>query len=173
MRSRVIQQSFAEAPSWVGLRMARSRDCYSPIGECEGCKRWKSRVIIMCFLVGVVGFLLGLEGCCGVWGGERLEREGLWERRAQVMVQEFNLSKSQLQVLTVLLSSSEVNNLQNLLFGNIYYGVFFFLFLFLFPSFSSFHCEAYCILLATSIEIFSKWGSLAFYYQSHILSWTD
>lgn len=110
MRSRVVQQSFAEAPSWVVLRMAQNRDCYSSIAECEGCKRWKFRVVIMCVLVGIVGFFLGLEGSCGVWGGERLEREVLWERRAQVMVQEFNLSKTQLQALTFLLSSSEVNN---------------------------------------------------------------
>ncbi|KAJ1686408.1 hypothetical protein LUZ63_017798 [Rhynchospora breviuscula] len=107
MRSRVIQQSFSEAPSWVVRRMAAKRDYHSSIGECEGCKRWKFRVVFSCVLVGFMGFLLGLEGCCGVWGRGRLEREGLWERRAQVMVQEFNLSKTQLQALAVLLSSSE------------------------------------------------------------------
>lgn len=105
MRSRVIQQSFAEAPSWVVLRMTQNRDgCSSISGECEGCKRWKYRVVLLCVLFGIIGFLVGLEGCCGVLGRERLER------RTQVMVQDLNLTKTQLQALTVLLSSSEVSN---------------------------------------------------------------
>lgn len=73
-------------------------------GECEGCRRLKARFLVLCVLSGFVGSIgvfwgLGSYGCRG---------RDLWEERAQVLVEQSNLSKNQLQALVLLLSSSEV-----------------------------------------------------------------
>ncbi|XP_072990944.1 probable histidine kinase 5 isoform X1 [Typha latifolia] len=108
-----LRQAFLKLLRWVLLRMARngvlsSSSDGSRVAQCDGCRRWKSRLLLLCFLGGVLASIWLFAGFreCQSWVRKEKVRD-LWEERAQVLLEQFNLSKDQLQALGWLLSSSE------------------------------------------------------------------
>ena len=94
-------QLLLRLPSWVVVRMARSR-----AKECHGCGRWKLRflaALVLSCVLGCLWVLCEVENCGFLWRKER--GRVVVEERPQVSLEQFNLNKSQLQALAFLLSA--------------------------------------------------------------------